>query len=528
MKDALGDRRLGLCAAGLGMLYAAMAVVGNELQTHGAFTTPAWKMWLWFGLISAVCTAVVWGVFALCKRQNERACGKPSRFGRVLGNPFLVFTLLVICWVPVWLAFWPGHFSADSLTQFSSYYNQEPYAHHPLVHTALLGFCMMLGIDLHPEGYATYGLAIYCGVQLVLLAACVAYGCWWMKKRGASTMGRLLVTLLFAFGPFYAPWAFCAQKDVLFAALAMVFCLQLCDLWQFGLKPWRCVAFGVVAVLMMLFRNNGVYALVLLIPFAVWWARKGQKWRMAALLVGCATVYLLVNNTMIALMQAEKGSRVEMLSIPLQQMGRTLRDHPEAIELDEDGVLEAVYGEADMADIYYPPIADPMKWAVDYDALDDELPALLKLWARMGLRYPLTYAEAALVQNLPYYKPYAPMLYNFDMTVHQIEWFPIEQTSYLPKLRDAYLAYDESLSFLGIPGMRLLSDTAVFVWLAMAGFAYALYRQKRGYMAAFGFLLAVWVTCLLGPVAIMRYLLSLFYAVPILLCTLLKREGKPC
>lgn len=265
----------------------------------------------------------------------------------------------------------------------------------------------------------------------------------------------------------------------------------------------------------MLLRNNGVYALALLLPFAIWWA-KGRRIRMGALLAVCMALYLAVNGLMISKMEATTGSKVEILSIPLQQIARTLRDDPVAIELDEDGVLETLYGENDLAGLYHPQIADPVKWAIDYDLLDENIPSLLKLWARMGVGHLKTYVEAFMVQNLPYILPYSDMLYNFDMTVQQIDYFPIEQNSLLPELNKIYMEYDKSLSFMGIPGTRLLSEPAFFVWLCVAGLAYALCRREYGLTAAFGMLLAVWFTCLLGPVAIMRYVLSLYYAVPVL------------
>ena len=522
------ERRLCWCAFALGLIYAAFMVLGREIQQHGGFVTSFWALAGGFVLWTAVFTAAALLVFRLFAMQRAREPKKESLFGRITGNGFVVFVLLVLCWVPVWLAFWPGHFSADSLTQFDTYYNETPYAHHPLIHTAMLGACMMLGIDLHPEGYATYGLAIYCGLQLVLLAACIAYGCWWLKRRGAPVWARLIVTLLFAVGPFYAPWAFCAQKDVLFAALVLVFCLQIVDLWDFGMKPLRAICFVVIAVLMMLFRNNGVYALALVIPFGIWWAKKGSRIRTGALLLASAILYLVINNTMITLMEAEKGSKVEILSVPLQQIARTLKEDPDAIELDEDCVIENLYFETNPADIYHPMISDPVKWAVDYDVLDESIPDLLKLWARMGVGHFGVYAEAFLEQNLPYFMPYSKMLYNFDMTVHQSEWFPIEQYSYIPELRQVYVEYDETLSFMGIPGTRLLSDTAFFVWLCIGGLVFAIYAKERGAMTAFAFLLGIWVTCLLGPVAIMRYMLGLFYAVPVLLAWLLIPGRKAC
>ena len=461
--------------------------------------------------------------------MNRLAAQSPKKeglFGRITGSWLFVFLFLLLCWVPVWLAFWPGHFPADSITQFYSYYNEDHSSHHPLLHTLLLGFCMTAGIDASPEGYATSGLALYCGIQLVLVAGCVAYGISWLKRRGAPVWSRLLATLGFGLSPFFAPWTFYSQKDVLFGVLVLVFCLQLADLYQFRCTVWRCLGFVLVAVLMMLFRNNGIYALVLLLPFAVWWMR-GKRLPVVILLAVSAALYLAANAGLMTALNAESGSKVEILSTPLQQMARTLQKDPAAAELDTEDVLGTLYGDVNLPDCYDERISDPVKWPVDYDLLDENLPALLSLWARMLPAHLDTYIEAFLVQNLPYVLPGSQMYTTFDFTVEQPEWFPIETTSYLPKLRSLYETYDQTFTFAGIPGTGLLSDPAVQVWLCIIGFAFAAYRRERGLMTAFAFLLAIFVTCLLGPVAIMRYMLGLFYTVPVLLCRLLAPAGAP-
>lgn len=162
----LGDRRLLGCASALGVIYALFTVLGRELKAYSELQSSFWALAGQFVLFAALYTLAAALVFSLFKAQNGRAAKKETLFDRITGNGFVVFVLLLVCWIPVWLAFWPGHFSADSLTQFDTYYNETPYAHHPLLHTALLGACMMTGINLHPEGYATWGLAIYCGVQM--------------------------------------------------------------------------------------------------------------------------------------------------------------------------------------------------------------------------------------------------------------------------------------------------------------------------------------------------------------------------
>ena len=179
------DRRLARCATALGALYAFAAVLGGEMSRQGSLDGLGLVHLCLFLVGSAVFGAVLYALFyGLGRIPSPKPREKESLFSRISGNFWVVFLCLLLCWLPVWLAFWPGSFPADALTQFESYYNEEPYAHHPLLHTALLGYCMTWGIDLHPEGYATWGLAIYCGVQLALTAAGVAFSCSWMRRRG--------------------------------------------------------------------------------------------------------------------------------------------------------------------------------------------------------------------------------------------------------------------------------------------------------------------------------------------------------
>ena len=270
---------------------------------------------------------------------------------------------------------------------------------------------------------------------------------------------------------------------------------------------------------MMLMRNNGIYALCLTLPFAIALA-KGRRIRMAAMLAAAIALYLGANAALIAVTEAEIPCKIELLSIPLQQIARTLRDHPEAVELDTEGVLDEWY-EENPADLYYAPCADPVKWASDYDVVDEDLPQILSLWARMCGPYFSTFADAFAEQNLPYYLPGATMTSRFDLRFSQIELAPVEVHSYLPQLKALYDDYNTDLTIGNLPGVRILSDTAFFVWLVIGALGFAIYRRDRRWIVTLIFLLAIWATCLLGPVAIIRYMLSFFYCVPFVLAGLL-------
>lgn len=84
-----------------------------------------------------------------------------------------------------------------------------------------------------------------------------------------------------------------------------------------------------------------------------------------------------------AALEAENIDRVEMLSIPLQQMARTLQQNPDALPDDEAReLIETLYPDG-FAEYYSPVLADPVKWASDYDVVDERMGDILSLWARM-------------------------------------------------------------------------------------------------------------------------------------------------
>lgn len=520
------DRRLWICAAAVGMLLALFVVVGMPLLQTGEL--PAFSRG---GVLAgaaafigcaAVATALV--VAAYCGAERL-AAGRPAetegRFSRVLGNGFAVFALLLICWLPVWLAFYPGVFSYDAATQFYEYIYEDMYPHHPLLHTLLLGACMGYGIDACEAG-VTAGVALYCAVQMVLLAAMLAYACHWLRRRKAPLWARVCVTLLFALFPFFSMWSFFVQKDVLFGGLVLLMALQLIDLWKDGArKPVRMACFGLTAVLMMLMRNNGIYALALLLPFIIGWAR-GMRVRLTALLAGAMALYLLANAGLMALTNAgDSDSQVEMLSIPLQQLCRAMIEDENALAPDETEYMDVLYPEG-FTQYYEPLVADPVKWAMDSEKL--ELATFLPIWARVGIEHPQAYAEAFLKQNLAYYLPYAPMPYYYDFgpdTLDSEALYVLDRPNHLPWLKNLYTQWGDTLRLGGVPGVRLLSDTALYVWLMLAAFGLAVYRRDKAWMAALGLLIAIWLTCLLGPVAIIRYLLGIIYTMPVLLAGLL-------
>ena len=119
------------------------------------------------------------------------------------------------------------------------------------------------------------------------------------------------------------------------------------------------------------------------------------------------------------------------------------------------------------------------------------------------------------------------MRYNIVLGCESNELYPVLEGSALPGLRAPYEAYDRDFSIFGVPYSFLLSNTALAVWVCIALSGFFAYRRQSAHFAATIFLLALWITNLLGPVAIMRYMLGFFYLLPVLAAYAIARVPAP-
>ena len=77
--------------------------------------------------------------------------------------------------------------------------------HHPVVHTAIIGSCVQLGLSLFNSANA--GLAIYTCAQFVITAACMAYSISSLRKLGVSLPVRGVILVFFVFMPMFSNYA---------------------------------------------------------------------------------------------------------------------------------------------------------------------------------------------------------------------------------------------------------------------------------------------------------------------------------
>lgn len=278
--------------------------------------------------------------------------------------PFIYTWLIVLLvWLPCYLAFYPGILCYDCTVQLSEFFYGNFSTHHPLAHTLLMGECIELGYRIF--GSYNIGAALYTGFQLSALAAAVAYAMYSIQKLKITSWIKWAALIFYLFMPVIPVVGVSSTKDVLFSALftaAVVKGMGLCEKAETAkISDW--IGFLLLLILTALFRNNALYAfaaamLVVALMAMLVGNRKLKAFALVLLLSmigGKAALAGLQYAT-----NAEAGSRREMFSVPVQQLGRVLVEHYNELG-DEEMSAYARYFPPNIMFNYNPVLSDPLK-----------------------------------------------------------------------------------------------------------------------------------------------------------------------
>ncbi len=430
---------------------------------------------------------------------------------------------ILILWIPVWLAYYPGIFAYDANGQLVQVIDHAYSTHHPLIHTLWLGACINL---LYNGSDINAGVALHCASQMLIMAAIYGWIIAETHRRGVHRAVLIAYTILAAIWPVHSIMAISVTKDVVYSGLLVVLMLLLSRSSEVYTYRHNAICTGVITALVTMFRNNARYVIAAIIIYLLISAlRKKADKKAAYPLIAGVLAGLLLCVGLKAVTQSRSGSPREVISIPIQQLARVRALNTDTLSDTDTETLDYLLGE-DAADRYNEHLADPVKEVMNpYDPA-----CLVKTWIRMGIRYPETYLDAWLYTT-------EGAWYVYDTSVNRIygdgadsglgymstgamptpEGYGFETRSKLPGLKAFMDRIINDNAFEGIPVIRLLFSPALYIWILAA---YWCIMRKRtpgmlGSGTTAGILLLVfnYLTLLLGPAVLVRYMYPYFIAI---------------
>lgn len=580
IKGFLGqqERRLRVHSLAWGAFVSTAYVLGCRLKRDGTVLSDVRHM---LGLLiqiafvaipAAACVAIALRGRKVLLPKNirqriQRLYGRGSGGGDVQEDmrkqyrPWRMWSscavVIFLCWLPVFLAYYPSVFAYDAEGQLYQVIAHDYSTHHPLLHTLFLGAFFQLGGEwLHSF---SAGMAVHSVVQMALMAAAFGYTLSYLYCRGVPVYLRVALMLFYALFPTNSILALSTTKDVLFAAFVLLYTLALYEYvtgWErraggcggsaedaaagqkagsrFGRKSG--ILYVAWAVLLMLFRNNAVYAMILSIPIVCLMLRgkqstKAGAWKRYLLLTGIAlSVFAVCSVTVKTAVGAENGSPREMLSVPLQQMARTRVVAEDTLSDEMRRELDRYLPSEWVMAAYDPHLADPVK---NRAVIHDDPVGLMKTWIKLGLQHPQIYIDAFLDNSIGYWyvqdRSHAQVYgigteSGFGYLSTDNRTMPagceIVEHSYLPLLRAGMERIVSDNVYQNLPVIRLIFAPAFYWWLLCLYAAAVVYRRRYDLLIPAVFLLCYYMTLLLSPTVLIRYMYPFVVTVPAICCCL--------
>ncbi|MDE6844327.1 MAG: hypothetical protein K2J99_00980 [Lachnospiraceae bacterium] len=476
--------------------------------------------------------------------RREAVKGKKYQWWHIwLLNSGVIF----LCWLPVFLAYYPSVFAYDAEGQLYQVIAHDYSTHHPLLHTLFLGAFFKLG-DKLPGSYPA-GMAVHSVVQMIMMAAVFGYTIAYLYRKGVSAYLRNALLIFYALFPTNSVLAISTTKDVLFSALVLLYTITLHGIITrqkcadadgsvgSGLGNNRVWFLYVLwAVLLLLFRNNALYAFILAAPCVFLGLRrmKGEMsgtWKKYLIFTMAALILFAAGSVSLkAATGAHNGSPREMLSIPLQQMARTRVKAEETLTPAEQQEVEKYLPAEWVFAAYNPYLADPVK---NRAVIHDDPAGLIKAWIKMGIGHPQIYIDAFLDNSIGYWfiedRTHAQIYgigteSGFGYLSTDNRTMPagceITEHSYLPGLRAFMERIISDNNYQKLPVIRLFFAPAFYWWMLCMYMAVVIYRRKYRLLLPVVFLVIYYMTLLLSPTVLIRYMYPFVVTVPAICCCL--------
>lgn len=430
--------------------------------------------------------------------------------------------LLIACWSPYLIAFFPGTVCWDVGEMVAQTYSlRQMNTWHPVFLTWMAGFLVRLGRWAFHSDNA--GAAMYMLLQTAALSYALARAVRFLRQCGMSRAVRAAAAAFFALTPLWGGYAQFISKDTLYTAALLLFTLSVLRLlrareghMQTPVKR-ECAELFVWGLLTCLMRTNGLYVVLPTAAVAVWLMARGRDrlW-VGGALAGMLACALGFSNVLLPALGITDATSSGIYSVCFQQSARVLRDHAASVTPEEYAAIDSVLDAPNLPELYEPWISDPVKYTFKQygQGAEAERAALARYretWLSMFKKYPLTYAEAFFAGNLSYYT-FAPKLegetYNYQAGNRLVfETYDVgEDARFLHTTQPAALAGARTLlaafarGWRRIPVLALLYVCPVYTWL-LVGAGLSVARQRRWRLLA-GYLPALLTlgVCMLGPV----------------------------
>ena len=534
----VGKRRRWILPGLFGTAFSFCMITGVQLDTRESvpFTDPL--MWLAILAGAVVMTLSVryfWDLIdgkqrerAVSRQREGEATDQGEKRWNTFSGWFLPSALIFVMYLPVFLAVYPGFFVYDAQDELMQVVTRSFSTHHPLVHVLMLGGIIQAVYKL--TGSYNAGIACYTVFQMLVMAGIFGWCIRKLEKWGVGKGYRILTTLYFGLCPVLVMFSLCSAKDGLFAGMLLIMTILLTELFKAPEEFWKqkgkLLLLLAASLGMMLLRHNGFYAFAVFSVLTVIYLKKDRK-KAALYFGGILATYLVVSAGLTGILRADASENQEMLTVPISQMARVYQNRKEELPPEEKELLYQ-YLPQEALEHYTPKVSDGVKVHFNNQAYEADRGSFLKLWLKWGTENPFTYLNAWFMTSYGFWYPDTVIdVYRgntvFTYTYEDSSYFGYEveqpgtRQSKLPLLSEIYRKMSLEIFQQRIPVVSMLFSPGFLFWMSAFILGFWGYRGRWEKVMALMPVMLCWLTVLLGPTYLTRYVVYLWAVLPVIL-----------
>lgn len=460
----------------------------------------------------------------------------------------MTIIIILICWMPYIIAYYPGIIMQDSREQIKQFYgikasgatnsvelideNMKITNHHPVVLTVVLGGLTKFG---HMIGNDNFGIFLYTILQIVLLAISFAYIINFMRKLKTPNYIRIITLIVFSVLPVFPFYAVKITKDVIFTALIIIYVIELYKMIKKSEKKEKYTIKNIIGMIFLMLaiclsRNNGIYNILLSFPLLFIIDKLNRK-KIVLILISVICIYKGYTNVILPAFKISDSSIREMLSIPFQQTARYVKENKEDVTEEEKNIINKILIYDTLADRYNPVHADAVKNKYNKLATKEDLSNYFKVWFGQFKKSPITYVQATINNYYGYFYP------NCNATSY-IASYSVNNDKELSenKILDYHYNNQKQKRTLINNLLKLLENTPIIslfinigfnTWVILCAVMILIYKRKYKYLIVYMPFISILLVCLASPVnAYFRYAMPYLFGLPLSVSILLKIANK--
>lgn len=449
-------------------------------------------------------------------------------------HPFVFsFIFIIISYLPYIIAYYPAILGYDPANQIKEVMgmhtrymdsvvlldpNMTLTNFNPLLHTLILGNCFKLGYNI---GNVNLGLFLYSIIQIVTLVSILAYSIKYMKKEGVPSKLLYITLGIYAFVPVFPFYAMSTVKDTFFSAFILLYIIKLYDIIKNKQTTKQYISLFIIALLVILFRNNGIYTVMLSMPFLLIWLKDKRK-QILTVIICLLACHIGYGKVLLPSLKISNTSIREMLSIPFQQTARVVKYRGDKITEEEKEAIDKILIYDTLAERYDPVLSDPVKNKYNKEATNEELMEYFKVWFNQFFKYPVDYIDATINNVYGYFYPNTSKWYFYHGYNSKLEEAGFDyHYNNIDGLRGVLSSYGYHFPYIPVIGMYLNIGFIVWVYFILLG--YLIINKNSKYIPVILPALSLILVCIAGPAnTYFRYAQPFIFSLPVVLFLLYK------